>query len=144
MKAILNQIRNAHKITDEVIKEFVEGTESPIQKAVNLKALEKFVKAVKPLISESVQKELDEENNIQFGGMKVYKTTSATKLSYDHNEDWANLQKAKEEIERKQKAIEDNMKLAYQKGISIINEETGEVYEPARYKSGGQETFAVK
>jgi hypothetical protein len=146
MKTILNQIRKAYKLVtnvNESVEQFLqEGT--PVQNAVNLKALEQFIKAAKTRMSEDVLNALEQENNQQFQGFKVYKTTSATRYDFSHNEDWSNYQEKIDRIKAEQKEIEDNMKLAYNKGITILNDETGEVYEPALYKSGGKDTFAVK
>lgn len=147
MKGLINQIRNAHKLlSNDNLDKTVNGLseENPIELAVSLKALESFIKKAKTVISDKVITELDKENNQQFGGAKVYKSTSATRLSYDHNEEWNRLQKEKEQIEKAQKEIEAKMKSAYNNGCSFIDDSSGEVFEPAQYKSGGKEIYIVK
>lgn len=126
------------------VEKFLNSEKSVIEKATELKALERFIKDAKAKLSGLVLDELDKENNIELNGFKVYKTTSATTLSFDHNEDWSNRQSKITALQLEQKEIEDKMKLAYNKGITILNEDTGEVYEPAKYKSGGKETYAIK
>jgi uncharacterized protein YdaT len=148
MKAIINQIRKSYQLvskgnTETAVEEFLKGG-TAYEKAASLKALETFIKEAKTKLSEQVLKELDEENNREFEGFKIYKTTTPTKYSFDHNEDWSRHQAQLDKIKKQQKEIEDNMKLAFNKGITILDDQTGEVYEPAKYKSGGKETFAVK
>ena len=147
MKTIINQIKKAYKLVGDNTQEAVElylQSGTPIENAVNLKALEQFLKAAKVKLSDDVLNSLEEENNQQFGGFKVYKTTSPTKLGYDHNEDWKRYQDRIDAIKKEQKEIEDKMKLAYQKGITILDDQTGEVFEPAKYVSGGKDNYAVK
>ena len=146
MKAIINQITKAYQLgknQEEAVELFLKGGDN-YKKAASIKALENFCKLAKAKIKESVLKELDDENNREFEGFKIYKTTTPTKLSYDHNEDWLRHQAQGERINKEMKAIEEKMKLAFNKGVTILDENTGEVFEPAKYNSGGNETFAVK
>ena len=146
MKAIINQLEKAYKLKgseEEAAEQFIKGKDK-YKKAASLKALENFVKVAKAKLMEDVLKELDNENNREFEGFKIYKTTTPTRYSYDHNADWSRYQSQIDRINKEKKAIEDNMKLAFNKGITILDEATGEVFEPAQFKSGGNETFAVK
>ncbi len=127
-----------------MVEDFLsEGTKA-YKKAVQLKAIEKFLAAAKAKLAEKVLTELEEENNRKFSGFQVYKSTTPTKYSYDHNEDWLAREKQLKAIKKEQKIIEDRMKAANKNGCSILDKETGEVFEPAKYKSGGNETFSIK
>ena len=127
-----------------LVEDFVSEDKEAFKKVIQLKAIEKFVKEAKAKLSEKVLNELDQENNRTYQGFQVYKSTSPTKYVYDHNEDWTKYESKLKAIKKEQKAIEDKMKLAFKNNLTILDEETGEVFEPAQYKSGGQETFTIR
>lgn len=127
-----------------LVEDFISQKTESYKKAIQLKCIEKFVKEAKAKLNEAVLNELDSENHREFEGFKVYKSTAPTKYSYDHNEDWAGYQKRIDAIKKEQKVIEDRMKAANKNGCAILDQDTGEVFEPARYKSGGQDTFTIR
>ena len=83
MKAIINQLEKAYKLKgneEEAAEQFIKGKDK-YKKAASLKALENFVKVAKAKLMEDVLKELDSENNREFEGFKIYKTTTPTRYS---------------------------------------------------------------
>lgn len=131
-------------LTEEYLEDVATGEVEAYKKAIQLKSLEKFISEAKAKLSEKVLSDLERENNRTFEGFEVHKTTAQTKYSFDHNEDWLRLDKQVKAIKKDQKQIEDKMKLAFNKNISIIDEASGEIFAPAKYKSGGQEIYVVK
>ena len=131
-------------MVEDFVSDVETGSTEAFKKAVQLKAVEKFLSEAKAKLQEKVLLELDQENNRQYAGFNIYKTTAPTRYKYNHNEDWAKLDQEAKKIAKQKKELETKMILAFKQNISIIDEVSGEVYPPAKYSSGGQETFVIK
>jgi len=115
-------------------KEYIELTQE-------IERLEKKREEVKIKAMQEV-----EENGepIKHDGFVVSLFTAGTRLDYSANEAWLKGQKDIDKIKRDvQKPIEKKMSLAYKNGVTLFDDETGEVFAPAKYKSGGKETIRI-
>ena len=96
------------------------------------------------MVSVYVINELDNNGEpINEGNFTFTKSTSRTFFDYSGNEDWARIQTEIDKLKREQRPIEKEMVNVYKSGRISINEDTGEVFQPAKYKSGGGDTFRV-
>ena len=140
---IIKDNTTVEDIVNSVINSIEEGLTDPLLIAAQLKKLEDLHKSLKSKCSDYIVNDLYQYGGTSQMGYKIEKFTTGERLDYSHNEDWLAIENAKKELTERQKPIEEKMKLAYKKGFTIIDDETGEVYEPAKYKSGGKDTFKV-
>lgn len=87
--------------------------------------LEKTAKSIKDEIFETVKDELKDE--IVENGLIFKVMGGSGRYDFSESSDWNNLKE-------KMKLIEEKMKISYKTGASIINEDTGEIYESAIFK----------
>ena len=73
-----------------------------------------------------------EKNSVDFNGWKFAKFTSGYRFTYDENEDWKELDKKKKAVEKEMKAIQKKMELAFKDGMTIVDEDSGEIYAPSK------------
>ena len=104
------------------------------------KALDEREKILLPYVLEEIN---SNGGTVQKEGFMFTSYHSATRLDYSGNEDWRSLNDKIEALKKQMKPIEDKMKTAYNNGCSMVDNDTGEVFEPAKYKSGGKETIRI-
>ena len=135
--------KSIESIVDSVVNGIEKGKINPVEVAAQLKILEDLHKTLKSKCTNYIVEELYTSGNSDVMGYKVEKFTSGERLDYSSNEDWSAYQSVIEEMKAKQLPIEQKMKAAYKNGCSMFDEETGETFAPAKYKSGGKDTFKV-
>lgn len=140
---IINNSVKIEDIVSQVVKGLEDGFTDPIEVAAQLKRLEDLHKTLKAKCSGYIVDELYTSGGSEKLGYKVEKFTTGERLDYSANEDWLAIENAKKELSERQKPIEEKMKMAYKKGFTIVDDETGEVYAPAKHKSGGKSSFKV-
>jgi len=140
----MNNLILINKSTESIVESVINGIEdgniNPIEVAAQLKRLEDLHKTLKSKCTNYIVDELYTSDMI---GYRVEKFTTGERLDYSSNEDWSAYQAVIEEMKAKQLPIEQKMKAAYKNGCSMFDEETGETFSPAKYKSGGKDTFKV-
>lgn len=105
-------------------KEVVDGQKNGYELALFLKELDDIIKGIKSEIIDTVLSEF--EDKYEYNGFRFEKTQSG-RYTYNHSKDW-------NDMNEKRKELEKIMQMSFKTGKSIINEETGEVYESAVYK----------
>jgi len=143
----MNNLILINKSTESIVESIVNGIEegniNPIEVAAQLKRLEDLHKTLKTKCTNYIVDELYTSGSSDMIGYKVEKFTTGERLDYSANEDWLAIENAKKELTERQLPIEQKMKAAYKNGCSMFDEETGETFSPAKYKSGGKDTFKV-
>lgn len=127
------------------IEEVQKGNISAYPIAIEIDLLIKELQAQKDTLKPYVVDEL--ENNgeaLKCGEYTISVFNPRTTFTYDHNEDWSRLESKIKEIKREQKKIVKQMEFAYKNCKTIIDESTGEVFEAAKYKSGGGTSYSIK
>lgn len=140
---VLNNEIEISDIVNDVVKGIEEGFTDPLEVAAQLKRLEDLHKQLKAKTTGFIVDELYNSGNAEKLGYKIEKFTTGERLDYSGNEDWKALEDAKKELTERQKPIEVKMKTAYKNGCSLVDDETGEIFTPAKHKSGGQDSFKV-
>ena len=140
---ILNNQITIEEIVSSVVNGIEEGYTDPLEVAAQLKRLEDLHKTLKSKCSGYIIDELYTSGSTEKIGYKVEKFTTGERLDYSSNEDWTAYENVIQEMKEKQKPIEAKMKAAYKVGSSFVDDETGEVFSPAKHKSGGQDSFKV-
>ena len=135
--------KSTESIVESVINGIEEGNINPIEVAAQLKRLEDLHKTLKTKCTNYIVDELYTSGSSDMIGYRVEKFTTGERLDYSANEDWLAIENAKKELTERQLPIEQKMKAAYKNGCSMFDEETGETFAPAKYKSGGKDTFKV-
>ena len=135
--------KSTESIVESVVNGIEEGNINPIEVAAQLKRLEDLHKTLKTKCTNYIVDELYTSGASDMIGYRVEKFTTGERLDYSSNEDWSAYQAVIEEMKSKQLPIEQKMKAAYKNGCSMFDEETGETFSPAKYKSGGKDTFKV-
>jgi hypothetical protein len=115
-----NIISFLQKRTERVIEGFDKGYEL----ALLIKNIETELTMMKGQIKETVLIEI--ENGYTYDGHK-FEPTQSGRYVYDHSDDWKKLSSKRKELEKM-------MQMSYKTGKSIIDEDTGEVYDSAIYK----------
>jgi len=106
--------------------------------------IEKLEQELKNAKIEAMQEVEENGEAIKHDGFTLSLFTAGTRLDYTNNEAWVKAQKEIDQIKRDvQKPIEKKMSLAYKNGVTLFDDETGEVFPPAKYKSGGKETIRI-
>lgn len=108
------------KRTEKVVEGFNKGYEL----ALLIKNLETELTMMKGQIKETVLIEIDK--SYKWNGFK-FEPTGGGKYEYKHDDTWVKLKK---QLDEHQKI----MQMSYKTGKSIIDEQTGEVYDSAIYK----------
>jgi flagellar biosynthesis/type III secretory pathway chaperone len=114
---------------EEIKQKALNGEISPIQLLSKLSELEKAVKEAKDEIMEDAISEFEKygAKSIREYGFEISIAQSG-RYDYSDNADWNKKQSEIKEIERR-------MQAAYKANGSILDENTGEIIEPAIYKS---------
>jgi hypothetical protein len=110
-------------------EQVLNGNYNPLQLMKELTELEKAIKEAKSEIMEEAINEFDKHGakTIKEYGYEISSTQSG-RYDYSNNPDWNSLNNDRKELETK-------MQAAYKANGSVIDEETGELIEPALYKS---------
>jgi len=135
--------KSTESIVESVINGIEEGKIDPREVAAQIKRLEELQKDLKKECSDYIVDQLYTSGSTDIIGYRVEKFTTGERLDYSSSEDWSAYQAVIEEMKAKQLPIEQKMKAAYKNGCSMFDEETGETFSPAKYKSGGKDTFKV-
>ena len=119
------------KLTELAIKKrkVLDGDINPLEFLTQLNELEKAIKDAKEEILNDAILEFDRHGakSIIEYGFEISATQSG-RYDYTNNSDW-NMYK------NKMKDIESKMQAAYKNNASILDDNTGEVYEAALYKA---------
>jgi len=102
----------------------LNGNEDAYKVMLLAKKIEDEIKKIK---SEILEQAIEETmQTVEFNGYK-FENTASGRYDYSNNIEWKQLNEAK-------KQLEEDMKLASKSKNSYINEETGEIIQPAVYK----------
>ena len=118
------------------VQEILDNKFSALEGYIFLKELKDHLDTCIDAIKEKAFLEAKEYDKQEAYGYKVSITNGYTTYDYSSNPDYANL---KAEL----KKLEDKLKTASKQGMALLNEETGEVYEPCPIKGGVSETFKL-
>lgn len=132
---------------EEIAQGYLEQVESGYADAyllgIEVKRLLDLIDIIKPELTSLIVDELNVFEGLQSNGYKVEIFNSATRLDYSENESWKEKEEQIKELKKAQKPIEKKMSLAYKNGGSFFDEDSGEVFPPAKYKSGGATTYRI-
>ena len=132
MKNLENNIAN-------LVQDIEDGRFNPLEGYANLKVFEKFVKDAINQIEPLALEEAGNYNEKTFSefGFQITKRNGYVSYDFSSNEDVLRL-------EAELKARKDILKNASKMGKSIIDEDTGEIYEPCPIKGGTKDTLSIK
>lgn len=126
-------------MTQERLKRILNGAEDaiPFIKEINdrIKVLEDLKRRALPIAWDEALKH--SEKSYKENGIYVEKRIGYAKYDYDSN---AEYREKKKEL----KELEENLKQASKSGKSIIDNETGEIYEPLKVKSYSKDSLIIK
>lgn len=120
------------------VQKVIDGDSNPLDALIIIKGLETAIKSARESILDDCLTEFDKhgEKAVKYHGCQ-FSATQSGRYDFSHNKDWSDLSS-------KMKSIESKMKIAYSNpGTALIDEDTGEVYEPASYKSS-KRSISVK
>lgn len=122
----------------KMMNDAVNGDRDPLHVMAELKRIEEAVKMAKEIVLPDAIGEFEKhgEKEVEKFGFKISKS-SGGRYDYSGSVDW------KEAMQRV-KVIEQKMQAAYKGGGPIVDEDTGEYYEPAIYKESKESlTFKI-
>jgi hypothetical protein len=121
-----------------------EGIKDPLSLYTRLKVVSEYVNNCMDYIKESAIDELDKhgKDGAKLFGIPVIKKETAKKMSYEHNDKWCALDDSIQALTAERKQIEAQMKGAIGTA-GLIDDETGEIIEPAKVINEGKTTIAV-
>lgn len=118
------------------VQEVLDNKFSALEGYIFFKELKEHLATCIDAIKEKAFIEAKEYDKQEKFGYKISVTNGYNKYDYSVNQDYSRLSK---EI----KELEDKLKTASKNGMSFLNEETGEVFEPCPVKGGVSETFKL-
>lgn len=132
-------MKNLENNLAELVQEVENGSFNPLEAYARLKTFEKFVKDCYTQIEHLAMEEADNysEKTIKDFGFEITKRAGSITYDYSVNEDVRRL-----EVELK--TIKDILKNASKMGKSILDEESGEVFEPCPAKGGVKDSLSIK
>jgi len=119
---------------DKLINEITSGSVDPLQVAVQLKAMEEVIAAVRK--NKAVQAEIIDvvarnKNKLEFAGA-VIEVRSKTKYCYESDAKWAEIEQSVVLLKTQQKEREAFLKVLK---AEMADPETGEIITPIRTES---------
>jgi hypothetical protein len=132
------------KMSGAVVDKVASGDENALDTYIKAKALEVVVSNI---IKDVKAEALDEAEKYEKGdgkllGCEFIVKNGATKYSFDHDEDWSNIDKQIKELTEKRKAREKLM-IDATKYAQVVDKDTGEVVTPAEIKSASASILTI-
>lgn len=123
----------------ETVQKVEDGAFNPLEAYAHLKDMEKFVKDCILQIEPLAHEEAGNYNEKTFSEFGFEITKRNGSITYDYNND--------AEYKEKYKALADYKKLltsASKLGKAIVDEDTGEIFQPCPVKSGAKDSLIIK
>lgn len=132
-------MKNLENNIADLVQDIEDGNFNPLEGYANLKVFEKFVKdainQIEPLALEEAGNY--NEKTISEFGFQITKRNGYVTYDFSENEDVRRL-------ESELKGIKDILKNASRMGKSIVDDNTGEIYEPCSIKGGSKDSLSIK
>lgn len=120
---------NIEIVANNIINPVLNGEMNKVEFVVK----SKFISEVLAKCAKSINLELQQHES--YMGAKVEPTETGVKYHYNQCEEWNNLQEQIKPLLEKQKAIEEQIKMATKIGKSFVDESTGETISPVTKES---------
>lgn len=137
---------------DEITKDAVNvmstildsGNHDPLSIYARMKTIQEFITVCMSELKEPAIDELTKhgKGGATIFGMPIITKESGKKLSYEHNSNWTDLDDKIKELTDQRKELEKMMKGAIGTA-GLIDDETGEIIEPAQTISEGKTVIQV-
>lgn len=136
---------NIEALANSIATNVLEGNTDPLITVVQLEAIKKACDAAREKITEPVLRELQKHNNkTSVLGAKVEQKEVGTKYDFTQSEAWVVLNKQKEAIAEKMKAVEAIAKnVPTDTESSFTNTDTGETLAVVRATKTSTTSFAI-
>lgn len=120
-----------NEILAELTQSVIDGNADPLEAYIHLKSIEKRIseclKEVEPIAYQEADKW--SEKVFTYKGAEIQKKNAAGRYDYSTVSLW-------KQAEERKKKIEELAKVAYKGGVTVVDEESGEVVEPCAYTEG--------
>jgi len=148
----LNELTSKEKlavIQREFTNDILDGNINPLQAAAILKSMEDFSKTVRGnvLVKDCIREELDKytEKSVHFNGLIFTKKVVGTRYDYSNcNDPIYNRRKLQYDIAAANlKEREEFLKIVPLEGLTVVDDETGEVYQIIRADTKSEDGYAI-
>lgn len=127
IEEIIPSKSNIQAVANALTANVEAGSISAAEFAVKVKFLQEVLTKALKDTNYALCREVGEAKDFICLGAKIEPTEVKPTYSYEQDDKWKEIQAQIEPLEQKRKAQEELVKIATKKGITLVNEDTGEI-----------------